>query len=64
MFYIVLIVKVLYEVFYLVLVVKVLCEEFFLVEYRNKESSQTTLEAETEEARSKDLKIQVTSIKK
>ena len=29
-------------------------------EYRNKESSQATLEAETEEARSKDLKMQVT----
>ena len=29
-------------------------------EYRNKESSQTTLEAETDEARSKDLKMQVT----
>ena len=27
---------------------------------RNKESSQTTLEAETDEARSKDLKMQVT----
>ena len=32
-------------------------------EYRNKESSQTTLEAETEEARSKDLKMQVTENK-
>ena len=29
-------------------------------EYRNKESSQTTLEAETDEARSKDLKMHVT----
>ena len=29
-------------------------------EYRNKESSQTTVEAETDEARSKDLKMQVT----
>ena len=29
-------------------------------EYRNKESSQTTLEAETDEARSKDLKMKVT----
>ena len=29
-------------------------------EYRNKESSQTTLEAETDEARSKDLKMDVT----
>ena len=28
--------------------------------YRNKESSQTTLEAETDEARSKDLKMHVT----
>ena len=31
-------------------------------EYRNKESSQTTLEVETDEARSKDLKMQVTKI--
>ena len=29
-------------------------------EYRNKESSQTTLQAETDEARSKDLKMHVT----
>ena len=29
-------------------------------EYRNKESSQTTLEAETDEVRSKDLKMHVT----
>ena len=29
-------------------------------EYRNKESSQTTLEAATGETRSKDLKMQVT----
>ena len=29
-------------------------------EYRNKESSQTTLEAETDKPRSKDLKMQVT----
>ena len=28
--------------------------------HRNKESSQTTLEAETDEARSKDRKMQVT----
>ena len=28
-------------------------------EYRNKESGQTTLEAETDEARSKDIKMQV-----
>ena len=28
--------------------------------FRNKESSQTTLEAETDEARSKDLKMHVT----
>ena len=32
-------------------------------EYRNKESSQTTLEDETDEARSKDLKMQVTENK-
>ena len=32
----------------------------FFYEYRNKESSQTTLEAETDEARSKYLKMQVT----
>ena len=31
-----------------------------IIEYRNKESSQTTFEAETDEARSKDLKMQVT----
>ena len=31
--------------------------------YRNKESSQGTLEAETDEARSKDLKMQVTANK-
>ena len=31
--------------------------------YRNKESSQGTLEAETDEARSKDLKMQVTAYK-
>ena len=31
--------------------------------YRNKESSQGTLEAETDEARSKDLKKQVTANK-
>ena len=31
--------------------------------YRNKESSQGTLEAETDEARSKDLKMQVTAKK-
>ena len=29
-------------------------------EYRNKERSQTTVEAETDEARSKDVKMQVT----
>ena len=29
-------------------------------EYRNKESNQKTAEAETDEARSKDLKMQVT----
>ena len=34
-----------------------------LSEYRNKESSQTTLEAETDEAKSKDLKMQVTENK-
>ena len=32
-------------------------------EYRNKESSQTTLEAEADEARSKDFKMQVTANK-
>ena len=34
--------------------------KFHRWEYRNKESSQTTLEAETDEARSKDLKMHVT----
>ena len=33
---------------------------FLSSQYRNKEISQTTLEAETDEARSKDLKMQVT----
>ena len=32
-------------------------------EYRNKESSQTTLEAEADETRSKDFKMQVTANK-
>ena len=32
-------------------------------EYRNKESSQTTLEAEADEARSKNFKMQVTANK-
>ena len=32
-------------------------------EYRNQENSQTTLEAETDEARSKGLKMQVTENK-
>ena len=34
-----------------------------IIEYRNKESSQTTLEAEIYEARFNDLKMQVTATK-
>ena len=45
---------------------KCLCLErvlYYSAIYRNKESSQATLEAETDEARSKDLKMQVTANK-
>ena len=36
---------------------------YYSAKYRNKESSQTTLEAETDKVRSKDLKMQVTANK-